>query len=319
MPCLGPFVPAVLTALVVTASTASAFVCPSPTDIAYACKQLNISLHSRNIEGVIKRCIRGLNNPYDNSSQYPPDDGSGTRHFHGTTYYGGSTQAIDGITRIIGVTTKSSSSVATIPTSSTPASRIPISVATVITRIQSSASFVVTSTVRTHTTNAVVTTQVGTTSAQPIVTPTGIPITTQSKRISGGAIVGAVLRIFGFTGLLGWCWRRGRAAHVIAVSSTTHVGHARLCPCRRHCCRSWYPRQSRGWSAYASRFQPFRNSTGYTSGSNGHITSQSDSNYNTTAFSGGNPTTTGSGNASQSGDNSTIHSSNNGYNPKSHN
>lgn len=98
-----------------------------------------------------------MNNPYGDSSQYRPDDGSGTR-----------------------------------------------------------------------TTNAAVTTAVGTTTAQPFVGPSGVPISDQSSHMSGGAIAGTVLGILGalgLAGLLGWCWRRKRASHVPVMSNTTYVGH----------------------------------------------------------------------------------------------
>ncbi|KAF9151181.1 hypothetical protein BG015_006987 [Linnemannia schmuckeri] len=227
--------------------------------------------------------------PCSNSSQYQPDGGSSFVAF---------------------------------PTSSTPASCIPTSVTTVITRTQSSASPVVTSIIRSS--------------------PSEIPVTTQSKRMSGCAIAGTVFGILGALGLagfLGWCWRRGRAAHVPAVSSTIYVSHA---PTRTVVSEKIEPlvvnfvngeqtyhgasvpaavtaAGAAGGAAYASRSQPSGSNTGYTSGSNGHIATQPDSTYNTTVISGGNPTTTGSGNAGQSGNNNTIYSSNNGYSPKPHN
>jgi hypothetical protein len=168
------------------------------------------------------------------------------------------------------------------PTSSTPASRIPTSVATVITR--------------THTTNLAVTTAVGTTTAQPIVAPTEIAISTQSSKMSGGAIAGTVLGIWGalgLAGLLGWCWRRSRAAHVPIVSSTTRVGrgaprtivtekieplvvksanadqtyHAASVPVAATAAGVGAAAGAAGGSAYASRSQPAGSSTSYTTSS----------------------------------------------------
>ncbi|KAF9421046.1 hypothetical protein BGZ94_008955, partial [Podila epigama] len=133
------------------ASTASAYVCPDVKTVDYACKQLNVFPlvcynpqlnvkecnekqcnqsyvdyyaacqcrritidfyeHSRNVEGLIKRCGGGLANPYGDSSLYKPGHGTATftqtaqtRYYHGTTYYGGTPTVISGTTRIVSAT-----------------------------------------------------------------------------------------------------------------------------------------------------------------------------------------------------------------------
>ncbi|KAF9139954.1 hypothetical protein BGX30_007242 [Mortierella sp. GBA39] len=437
----------------------------------------NFYEHSRNAEGLIRRCGGGLSNPYGPSSQYEPNDGSGTRHYYGTTYYGGSTQVANGTTRIVSATaivsgttillgtttwvsgtpsiiggtstalgrgtriidgttfiggqtgvvsgttriiatsvvttgytriisataivngttirggtthwisetpvvvtgtsrtksvptntshsrshsqsnsqsysqsnshsrtrsqsssstsstsshhhlpiviptfskTKSSSSVVVVPTSSPPVSRIPTNVATVITR-SSSVGPAVTTTVRTRTTNVA-----DSTTAQPIVAPspvpTDIPISAQSKRMSGGAIAGTVLGILGalgLAGLLGWCWRRNRAAHVPAVSTTTHVGHgatrtvvsekieplvvksvnadqtyhATSVPVAVTAAGAGAAAGAAGGAAYASRSQPAGSNTSYTTTTSGvpaaftsHVQTGTTTNYTTTGTS----------------------------------
>ncbi|KAG9071012.1 hypothetical protein KI688_008555 [Linnemannia hyalina] len=284
-------VPVVLTAIVVAPATASAYVCPSPTDVAHACKQLNVFPlvcynpdlnkdacnakqcyqqyiddyavcqcrrttsnfyeHSRNVEGLIRRCGGGLSNLYGPSSQYERNGGSGTQHYHGTTYYGGSTQVANGTTR--------TSSVG-------PA-------------------------VRTRNTNVA-----GSTTAQPFVAPTpvptDIPISAQSESMSGGAIAGTVLGIlgaFGLAGLLGWCWRRSRATHVPVVSTTTRASHgatrtvvsekteplvvksanagqtyhAASAPVAATAAGADAAAGAAGGAAYASRSQPARSNTSY--------------------------------------------------------
>lgn len=71
--------------------------------------------HSRNVEGLIRRCGGGFTNPYGNSTQYRPGEGTATftktadspvatRIYDGTTYYGGQTPVISGSTRIVSAT-----------------------------------------------------------------------------------------------------------------------------------------------------------------------------------------------------------------------
>ncbi|KAG0034987.1 hypothetical protein BGZ81_001936 [Podila clonocystis] len=144
-----------VTAAVAVASTASAYVCPDIPTVSYACRQLNVFPlvcynprlnvkkcnekqcnqqyvdyyaacqcrritidfyeHSRNVEGLIYRCGGGLTNPYGNSTQYRPGEGTAsftktangpvaTRIYDGTTYYGGQTTVISGSTRIVSAT-----------------------------------------------------------------------------------------------------------------------------------------------------------------------------------------------------------------------
>ncbi|KAF9582087.1 hypothetical protein BGW38_000669 [Lunasporangiospora selenospora] len=141
---------------------ALAFVCPDAESINYACRQLNVfplvcydpsrnvqecnakqcnqpyidnystcqcrrSMtdfyeSSRNVGGLIRRCGGGFTNPYGDSSQYRPGQGTATfptsatatgatgapgsmtRIYDGTTYYGGQTGVVSGTTRIVSAT-----------------------------------------------------------------------------------------------------------------------------------------------------------------------------------------------------------------------
>ncbi|KAF9935300.1 hypothetical protein FBU30_004875 [Linnemannia zychae] len=160
--------------------------------------------HSVNVEGLIRRCgIAGLTNPFGNSNQYRPGqgtqtflptnnqdggDGRATRIYDGTTYYGGTETVISGTTTWV---------------SDTPG----------IIRGTS-------------------TVWVATQTAAPIKAPEATPVETvkpiieQDNSMSGGAIAGAVLGSLAaaiLAGLLGWCWRKKRAEHTTFYSNSSTI------------------------------------------------------------------------------------------------
>ncbi|KAG0057767.1 hypothetical protein BGZ83_003665 [Gryganskiella cystojenkinii] len=286
-----------ITMAVAAVSTASAYVCPDAQSVSYSCRQLNVfplvcynpklnkdacnekqcnqpyidnyaacqcrrSMteffeHSVNVEGLIRRCGGGLNNPFGNSGQYRPGQGTATfpvgtpthpgnggpsgtldpnnpatRIYNGTTYYGGQTGVVSGTTRIVsatavvgsttilpGTTTWVSGTPGIIRGTSTPSG--PSATGKPATRYYNGTTYYG------GQTGGV---DLATTSAQPLVTSTEspLPITTQSRRVSPGAIAGIVLGLLAaalIAALLAFCWRRKRAAHV-ATTTTTHIAHA---------------------------------------------------------------------------------------------
>ncbi|KAF9392063.1 hypothetical protein CPB97_004359 [Podila verticillata] len=212
---------------------------------ACQCRRITVGFyeHSKNVEGLIRRRGGGFTNPYGDSSQYRPDEGTAafskivdgpvaTFIYDGTTYYGGNTGIVSSTTRI--VSAYSHCIISGTSTRRTRASRtgtpIPVPSGTgsltrtgsVIETVIPPSSTVVRTPTRTGGNGP-------TTTVLPIMAPSEspVPISTQGKHISGGAIAGIVLGILGATllaGLLALCWRRKRAAHVAAHSST-HIAH----------------------------------------------------------------------------------------------
>ncbi|KAI9234120.1 MAG: hypothetical protein BYD32DRAFT_424254 [Podila humilis] len=279
-----------------TVVSTSAYVCPDNPTVSYSCRQLNVSPlvcfnphlnvkecnekqcnqpyidyyaacqcrhitvgfyeHSKNVEGLIRRCGGGFTNPYGDSSQYRPGEGTATfsktvngpvatHIYDGAMYYGGQTTVISGSTRIVsatavvgyttilpGTTTWVFDTPGIISGTSTRirASRtgIPIPVPSGTGSLTRTGSVIETVTPPSSTTVGTLTRTGGngsTTTALPVISPSEspVPIPTQGKHISRGSIAGIVLGILGaalFAGLLALCWRRTRGAHVAAHSST---------------------------------------------------------------------------------------------------
>ncbi|KAG0231952.1 hypothetical protein BGW42_008552 [Actinomortierella wolfii] len=160
----------------------------------------NFYKSSNNVEGLLRRC--GLStgktfaNPYGSPEQYRPGEGTrtfplATRVFDGTTYVGGQTEVVNGITRIVGATPMVGMTRIVGGTTSWNGAT-PSIVGGTSTVMQAGPS----------------------PTAQPVVlpTPTTVPFT-QQGRISGGAIAGIVLGLLAAAAiafLLALCWRRKR-------------------------------------------------------------------------------------------------------------
>ncbi|KAG0089988.1 hypothetical protein BGZ92_003884 [Podila epicladia] len=129
-----------------------------------------------------------------------------TRYYNGTTYYGGQTRvvSVSGTPGIIRGT-----SFRHIGTRTGTSSMIPTGTDNIIPTL-------------THTGG-----NGATTTAQPILAPSETPVPITAQGISGGAIAGIFLGILGtaiLAALLALCWRKKRAAHAAALSST-HIAH----------------------------------------------------------------------------------------------
>ncbi|KAF9356423.1 hypothetical protein BGX26_005287 [Mortierella sp. AD094] len=280
----------VFTALAAVVSTVSSYQCPAPSDVDYACKQLNVFPlvcynphlnvdacnakqcnqpyldnyaacqcccsveqfyeNSKNVQGMINRCGGNLNNPFGSPDIYrsgqgtatsPPatdaatpsatpspattdpavtstasaSDGSDTRVYDGTTYYGGVTGVVDGTTRIVSATAVVGATTI-LPGTTTWVSETPGIISGTSTFAQTS----------TQAPPAATSAPATAPSAQPISAFQKHPYEITDHHISGGSIAGIVLGLLGsfiLAILLGCCWRKVREERPPMAYAQSHV------------------------------------------------------------------------------------------------
>ncbi|KAG0253212.1 hypothetical protein BG011_006495 [Mortierella polycephala] len=256
-------------------STVSAYQCPSTREVDQSCKSISVS-------------PSGLANPFGNSDQYKPGEGTkafapsstslvggpgATRVFDGTTYYGGQTTVISGTTRIVSATAVAGGSMIVSGTT-TWASNTPGVVSGTSTPWTASGTSL---------------------TAAPITVPTndqnGVPI--ESHHISGGSVAGIVLGCVAATilaGLLGWCWRKQRNRHTTVYNS--HAASDNRGPTRTVVTEKIEPVVVKSVPAGAGASTASPGNTGYSTTNPGN-TGYSTTNPGNTGYSTTNPGATG--------------------------